>query len=121
MSFTVFEKECSNDAILVLAKFFRIGRVFHVFGDFFPYWPSLFRIGRVCHRYDASRFCDTNAIFMKLINKHKYFLSFNRTHTCHHANMSVRCIPPYTPLLYSKIGVYRGILYFLIFALKHRR
>ena len=27
--------------------------------------------------------------------------------------------PPYTPLLYSKTGVYRGIHYFLIFALKH--
>ena len=27
---------------------------------------------------------------------------------------------PYTPLLYSKTGVYRGILFFLIFAPKHR-
>ena len=27
---------------------------------------------------------------------------------------------PYTPLLYSKTRVYRGIHYFLIFALKHR-
>ena len=26
----------------------------------------------------------------------------------------------YTPLLYSKIGVYRGIHYFLIFGLKYR-
>ena len=33
--------------------------------------------------------------------------------------MSVCFIPPYTPLLYSKTGVYRGIYYFLIFALKH--
>ena len=33
--------------------------------------------------------------------------------------MSVCFIPPYTPLLYSKTGVYRGIHYFLIFALKH--
>ena len=37
-----------------------------------------------------------------------------------HDNMSVLCIPPYTPLLYSKTGVYRGLHYFLIFALKHR-
>ena len=29
-------------------------------------------------------------------------------------------IPPYTPLFYSKTGVYRGIHFFLIFALKHR-
>ena len=29
-------------------------------------------------------------------------------------------VPPYTPLLYSKTGVYRGIHFFLIFALKHR-
>ena len=28
--------------------------------------------------------------------------------------------PLYTPLLYSKTVVYRGIHYFLIFALKHR-
>ena len=38
-------------------------------------------------------------------------------------NMSVWFIHPYTPLLYSKTGVYRGgggIHYFLIFALKHR-
>ena len=33
--------------------------------------------------------------------------------------MSVCFIPPYIPLLYSKNGVYRGLHYFLIFALKH--
>ena len=33
--------------------------------------------------------------------------------------MSVCFIPPYTPLSYSKTGVYRGMHYFLIFALKH--
>ena len=33
--------------------------------------------------------------------------------------MSVCFIPPYTPLLYRKTGVYRGIHYFLFFALKH--
>ena len=35
--------------------------------------------------------------------------------------MSVCFIPPYTPLLYSKTGVYRGLHYFRIFALKHIR
>ena len=38
----------------------------------------------------------------------------------HQENMSLKSIPPSTPLLYSKTGVYRGILIFLIFALKHR-
>ena len=38
----------------------------------------------------------------------------------HHDNLSVWFIPPCTPLLYSKTGVYRGIHYFLIFPLKHR-
>ena len=33
--------------------------------------------------------------------------------------MSVCFIPPYTPLLYSKTGVYRGIHYFLIFEQKY--
>ena len=30
--------------------------------------------------------------------------------------MSVKCVPPQTPLLYSKTGVCRGIPIFLIFA-----
>ena len=34
--------------------------------------------------------------------------------------MSVKCVPPQTPLLYSKTGVCRGIPIFLIFAPKHR-
>ena len=34
--------------------------------------------------------------------------------------MSVKCRPTYTLLLNSKIGVYRGIHYFVIVALKHR-
>ena len=38
----------------------------------------------------------------------------------HHANMFMQCRPPYIPLLFSKTGVYRGIHYVLIFALKHR-
>ena len=38
----------------------------------------------------------------------------------HQENMSVKCIPPHTPLLYSKNGVCRGIPIFLIFAPKHR-
>ena len=37
----------------------------------------------------------------------------------HHDSMSVKCRRTYTLLLYSK-GVYRGLQYFLIFALKHR-
>ena len=72
MSSIVFEKERWNDDILVLAEFFCIGRVFPVLADYFPFWPSMFRIGRVCHQYDASQFCDTNAIFMRLINKYIY-------------------------------------------------
>ena len=52
-------------------------------------------------------------------------LTFNTAYSSHsstlfhHANMSLLYIPPYTPLLYRKIWVYRGIHYFLIFALKH--
>ena len=36
----------------------------------------------------------------------------------HHTNMSVKWKTPYTQLLYSKTGVYRGIQFFLIFAPK---
>ena len=35
-------------------------------------------------------------------------------------NTPVEIISPYTPLLYSKTGVDRGIHYFFIFALKQR-
>ena len=38
--------------------------------------------------------------------------------TVHHANTSVKCT--YTPLFYNITGVYRGIHFFLIFALKHK-
>ena len=38
----------------------------------------------------------------------------------HQENMSVKCIPPRTPLLNSKTGVCEGISIFLIFAPKHR-
>ena len=34
-------------------------------------------------------------------------------------NMSMKCVPPQTPLLYSKTGICRGISIFLIFAPKH--
>ena len=38
----------------------------------------------------------------------------------HQENMSVQYIPHYTPLLYSKTGVCRIYLFFLILAPKHR-
>ena len=38
----------------------------------------------------------------------------------HQENMSMKSIPPHTPLLYSKVGVYRGIPIFLMFVPKHR-
>ena len=50
-------------------------------------------------------------------------LSYSRSRTNisrPQGNKPVQVTPPYTPPLYSKTGVYRGILYFLIFALKHR-
>ena len=48
--------------------------------------------------------------------KREYFDCF-----IHHANMSVSRNHPYTPLLYSKVGVCRGICHhFFCFARKHR-
>ena len=38
----------------------------------------------------------------------------------HEENMSVKCLLPQTPLLYSKTGICRGIPICLIFAPKHR-
>ena len=42
------------------------------------------------------------------------------TLSLHQENMSVKCVPPQTPLLYSKTGVCMGIPVFLIFSPKHR-
>ena len=48
-------------------------------------------------------------------------MNMKRIYMNHHQeNMSVKCIPPHTPLLFRKTGVYRGILIFLIFDPKHR-
>ena len=40
--------------------------------------------------------------------------------TLRQENMSVKCISPEAPLLYSKTGVCRGIPIFLILVPKHR-
>ena len=40
--------------------------------------------------------------------------------TVRQESMSVKCVPPQIPRFYSKIGVCRGIPFFLIFAPKHR-
>ena len=44
----------------------------------------------------------------------------NSSRQYHHDNKSVICIPPYTPLLYSKTGVYKGMHFSFFFALKYR-
>ena len=52
------------------------------------------------------------------LNLHRIFTNnTEKPSKNHHDNRSVNCIPPNTPLLYSKTGDYRGIHYFLIFAL----
>ena len=56
-------------------------------------------------------------------NHHARTVSLDEVHMSggsqelHQDNMPMFFIPSYTPLLYSKIGVYRGIHNFLIFAL----
>ena len=48
---------------------------------------------------------------LKLHSKRKAFDACNEVSFIHQDNMPVKCIPPYTPFLYSKTGVYRGILF----------
>ena len=47
------------------------------------------------------------------LHSNKYKLVVIRGVRFNQDNMSVYCIPPYTPHLYSKTGVYRGIHFFL--------
>ena len=68
---------------------------------------------------------DENIETVNNYNSARIFLRIdNVACTCnldaHQENMSVNCIRPQTPLLYSKTGVCRGIPIFLIFAPKHR-
>ena len=72
--------------------------------------------------------CGPYSMFCKLVNTwnwlspqqvgFKVYFFFFSFFLKHQENMSVKCIPPHTPLLYSKIGVCRGIPIFLIFAPK---
>ena len=53
--------------------------------------------------------CDFPDLFFAVLKIRNDILNENK----HQDNMSVCLIPPYTPLLYSKTGVYRGIHFFL--------
>ena len=81
---------------------------------------------------DASFFKPTNFFYLKSYSHNATGQNLNfpslklAMSTCpsytgiHQENMFVKQIPPYTPLLYSKNGVSRGIPIFRIFAPKHR-
>ena len=66
------------------------------------------QIARTLKRNPRHHFCRSPSL---------HILRYIANH--HQENMTVQCIPPYTPLLYSKTGVCRGISIFLIFAPKH--
>ena len=77
--------------------------------------------------YLGSLFCAKNKNKIKNMNKSFNFYSFKNLFISgrvfimvHQENMSMQCIPPYNPLLYSKTGIWRGIPVFRIFAPKHR-
>ena len=55
----------------------------------------------------------TKIIFELSSNIIKYAPHFFLKYCIHHENMSMLLTPPYTPLLYSKPGDYRGIHFFL--------
>ena len=87
------------------------------------------------HGFRGNLLCDFKEWECSYKNTHHIYLSISLSYSSdfgiklvirhstlihHQDNMSVKCIPPYTPLLYSKTGVYRGIHFFLIFSQKHR-
>ena len=59
-------------------------------------------------------------VFWKILNLTNVKVTVKHFFLAHQENVSVQCIPPYTPLLYSKTEVCGGIPIFLIFAPKHR-
>ena len=69
--------------------------------------------GDMCHHNNQQRTTIINFICNKTAGNRK------KKNLCRQ-KMSVKCIPPYTPLAYSKKGVYRRIPIFLIFDPKHR-
>ena len=66
------------------------------------------------HRTSYSTAMDPDQGLCTLFTEQSFFI------LPHQENMSVKCLPPRTPLLYSKTGVSRGIPIFLTFAPKHR-
>ena len=73
-----------------------------------------------CVAYNFNKLVHKIIFFRIFLIKMFHFLTVNfgpENESIHHADMSVQCIPPYIPLLYSETGVYRGIHFFLIFAL----
>ena len=73
-----------------------------------------------CEKFNIPYIDDTDRFAHK--EGFNAFLAFKRKcSTYHQENMSMKCIPPETPLLYSKIGVDKGIIpIFLIFTLIYR-
>ena len=71
----------------------------------------------VSHCFCISGICRVFIIFSYFCSEQRLRYSMMRCYWVstilrrHQDNMSVQCIPPYTPLLYSKTGVYRGIHY----------
>ena len=72
------------------------------------------RILHICEQQKRRSTCRSACTSTTLL-----FAAYRDSMIHHQDNMSVCFIPPYSPLLYSKTGVNRGIHYFLIFALKH--
>ena len=68
------------------------------------------QLNQVCYFLFFSAFLASNELFFTtavvLFGGYKKYI--------HQDNMSVCFIPPYTPLLYSKTGVYRGIHYMYV-------
>ena len=85
--------------------------------------PSLFLLSLTSLTMPLAIFYRCTAQFVADVfgnPKDSFFMMQLILNTFDHENMSVECRPPYTPLLYSKTGVYSGTHYFLIFAVKHR-
>ena len=81
------------------------------------YFKEPFRTTNKCR----NRVCRQNSHPLNANCKRLFlFCPCNPSISLRHDNMSVHYIPPYTPLLNSKTGIYRGIPIFLIFAPKRR-
>ena len=85
------------------------------------YYPNFGSVRTVNFACDVYANISLHGVCFATVNVVQSFMYYHCSRCCITSRKQVRITnTPYTPLLYSKTGVYKSIHFFLIFASKHR-